>query len=70
MTPYLEQLTGGPLNGEVCDGHIGTDRQADRHIDRQTDRQTNIQSDRHKMMTNPRLNANSNSHLVLYLLAA
>ena len=30
MTPYLEQLTGGPLNGEVCDGHIGTNRQAGR----------------------------------------
>ena len=59
MTPYLEQLTGGPLNGEVY-----------RQTVRQTEyRQTDIQSDRHNMM-NPRLNANSNSHLVLYLLAA
>ena len=67
MTPYLEQLTGGPFNGEVCDGHISTDRQAYRQTDRQTDRQ--IDKETHNMM-NPRLNANSNSHLVLYLLAA
>ena len=33
MTPYLEQLTVGPLNGEVY-------RQADRQTVRQTDRQT------------------------------
>ena len=63
----------GALNGEVCDGHISTGRQADSQTDSRTDsqiyRQTARQTDRHNIM-NPRLNANSNSHLFLYLLAA
>ena len=44
MTPYLEQLTGGPFNGEVCDGREVC-RQAGRQADRQTGRQADSRTD-------------------------
>ena len=44
MTPYLEQLTGGPFNGEVCDG-----REVYRQAGRQTGRQAVSQTDTHTM---------------------
>ena len=42
--PLFRTANGGPLNGEVCDGHISTDRQADSQTGRQSDRQPDIQT--------------------------